>query len=191
MAPTIPQGEPATVTAGDTWQWNKNFSDYAPTDGSGTWTLSYAIVGAGAIKWDATYAVASGGGWVVTIPASATEGLAAGAYRWSAILTGGSGYANQRATPESGVFTVTANPALLIAGDTLSFAEKNLAVVEAALTGRLTADMQSYSIGGRAVVSIPIAELYAMRTKLQHEVYRERNPGRSNPVRLVQFTGPR
>ena len=191
MAQQTPTGEPSTATAGDTWQWIKQLRDYAPTETGGTWTLSYAIAGAGALTWDASWVTSDGARWTVTIPASATAGLPSGGYRWTAIVTGGSGYAGQRWSPETGVVTVVANPALLAAGDVAPWAETQLTVVEAVLAGRITADIQAYTIGGRAVTSIPLAELYALRTKLQHEVYRLRNPGTAGPVRLLRFTGTR
>ncbi|HNA51079.1 MAG TPA: hypothetical protein PK594_09535 [Mycobacterium sp.] len=187
MAPTTPRGEPASVTAGDTWEWIKDFKDYTPTDGSGTWTLSYAIVGPDKLIWDASWSVAGTGDWTITIPAASTANLTTGTYRWTAILTGGSGFSGERATPDSGVFHVQPNPALLAAGDTLSSAAKNLVVVEAAIAGRLTADMQSYSIGGRSVTAIPMNELMALRTRFREELWRERNPGKVGPVRLVAF----
>jgi hypothetical protein len=38
VSPPIPTTEPRSLKAGDTWQWNKFFSDYPPSDG---WTLTY------------------------------------------------------------------------------------------------------------------------------------------------------
>ena len=187
MADSVQSGEPTTVTAGNTWTWTRSFPNYAPTETGGTWTLSYAILGADKLVWDASWVSSSGGVWTVTIPAASTTTLTAGTYQWTAILTGGSGYAGQRFTPAAGVFTVAANPATLKAGDTLSSAAKNLALVEAALEGRLTADMQSYSIGGRSVTAIPVSELYALRAQFRNELWRERNPGKAGPVRLVAF----
>lgn len=187
MAPTTPRGEPTTVTAGDTWTWLKSFRDYVPTEGAGTWTLSYAIVGVDKLVWSASWLTTGTGDWTVTIPAASTTGLGAGTYRWTAILTGGGTLAGQRVTPETGVLTVLANPATLKAGDTLSSAAKNLAIVEAKLEGRLTADLESYSIGGRSVSSIPIGELYALRARFREELWRERHPDKAGPVRLVAF----
>lgn len=188
MAETVPSGEPTTLTAGNTWSWTRTFPDYAPSESGGTWTLSYAIVGLDRLQWSAGWVTTSGGVWTVTVPATATN-LRPGAYQWTAILTGGSGYAGQRFTPASGVLTIAANPANLKAGDTVSFAERTLAVVEAALEGRLTADMESYSIGGRSVTAIPVAELYAMRQRLRTEVWRIQNPGKPLPGFAVRF-GP-
>lgn len=187
MAPTVPQGEPSEVTAGDTWTWLKAFKDYRPTEGAGTWTLSYAIVGPDKLVWDASWVTTGTGDWTVEIPAASTANLLKGTYRWTAILTGGGTLSGDRGTPAAGVFTVLPNPATLKAGDTLSSAAKNLALVEAALEGRLTADMQSYSIGGRSVTAIPVSELYALRAQFRNELWRERNPGKAGPARLVAF----
>lgn len=190
MAPTTPQGVPSRVTAGDTWSWLASFRDYQPTEGAGTWTLSYGIVGVDLLEWDPAWAVEQAGGWLVTIPAASTDSVTAGAYRWTATLEGGGTYAGLRMTPARGILTVDPDPAGLVAGDGQSFAEKNLAVVEAALSGRLSSDLQSYSIGGRSVALIPYAELYQIRNKLRTEVWRDRNPGKALPGLHIAFRQP-
>jgi len=190
MAPTIPIGEPNTATAGDTWEWTRSFPDYLPAEGAGTWTLSYVIVGAGEVAWQSGWAVADAAGWTVTIPATATAGLAPGRYSWTAILTGGGTLAGRRATPASGVLTVISNPAVASEGDGQTFAEKNLAAVEAVLEGRLTADIQGYSIDGVAVTAIPFTELLNLRNRLRNEVWRERNRGKAFPAVQLAFRQP-
>lgn len=190
MAPVIPNGEPQVVTAGDTWQWYAFFRDYAPTEGGGTWTLAYAIVGGSKLEWDPSWASAGSGQWTVTIPASATADLPPGRYAWTAILTGGGTLAGQRATPAQGHFTVYANPASLAPGDTVTVAEKNLAAVEAVLSGRITADVQSWAIAGRSVVAIPVSELYLLRNQFRAEVLRERNAGKALPGVSIAFRQP-
>lgn len=142
----------------------------------------------GSLPWDASYVDTSAGTFAVTIPATATANLPAGRYRWTAIVTGGGGYNGQRFTPESGVLTVTADPSQQGAGDAQTFAEKNLAAVEAVLDGRITADVEAYQIGGRSVTAIPIGQLMALRARLRDEVWRERNPGQPLPGVKVAFT---
>lgn len=186
MAETVPENEPTTATAGNTWTWTKRFNSYAPTESGGTWTLSYALAGSRTLDWDASWVTTSGNVWTITIPASKTS-IPAGRYEWTAILTGGSGYAGQRFTPEWGVLTVTANPALLAPGDTVAFAETQLAMVESVLSGRITADVEAYSIGGRQITTIPFAELWALRGRLRSEVWKLRNPGLAAPSRLIAF----
>jgi hypothetical protein len=141
------------------------------------------------LEWDPLWAVADAAGWTITIPAALTS-VTAGTYAWTAILTGGGTLAGRRETPANGRVTVIADPDSLGAGDGLAFAETNLAVVEAAMAGRLSADLQSYSIGGRSVTMIPYLELYNIRKALREEVYRLRNPGKPLPGLHIAFRQP-
>lgn len=52
----------------------------------------------------------------------------------------------------------------------MSFAEDALAAVEAALLGKLTDGVQSFSIAGRTISNYSIAELFELRDKLREEV---------------------
>jgi hypothetical protein len=187
MAEQTPEGVPASLTAGNTWTWYQTLTDYAPSESGGTWTLSYAVAGVGVLKWDPDWVTDDGSRWTVTVPATATAGLAAGRYEWQAIVAGGGGYASQRHTPLRGVLDVQPNPEWAGPGDRQAWAERTLAAVEAVLEGRVTADVQAYQIGSRSVTSIPMAELYTLRTKLQHEVWRLRNPGLAGPTRRLAF----
>lgn len=187
MAETVPENEPATATAGNTWTWTKRLNDYAPTESGGTWTLSYIIAGPKALAWNASWVVTSGNTWTITIPASSTASLTAGRYQWSAVVTGGGGYAGQRFTPATGTLVVAANPELLADGDALAFAERNLSAVEAVLEGRITADIEAYTIGGKQVTAIPVMELMQLRSRLRYEVWLLRNPGLAGPVRAFAF----
>ena len=187
MAENIPEGVPATLTAGNTWQWTQRLSDYAPTETGGTWALSYAINGVGSLKWDASWVTNDGLAWTVTIPAASTAGLPAGRYQWAAIVTGGGGYDGQRYTPDSGILTIAPNPATAAQGDFQTHAEKALSAVEAVLEGRITADIQAYAIGGRSVTSIPVLELRKLRAQYRDEVWRERHPGQTLPSVNVAF----
>ncbi len=185
MAENIPEGVPATLTAGNTWQWTQRLSDYAPTETGGTWALSYAIAGIGALPWDASWVTDDGAVWTVAIPATSTANLPAGRYEWLAIVTGGGGYAGRRHTPVAGTLLVAANPEQWQQGDRQPWVEKTLAVIEEVLAGRITGDVQAYQIGTRSVTSIPILELYALRTRLQHELQRLRKG--TDPVRRIRF----
>jgi hypothetical protein len=70
------------------------------------------------------------------------------------------------------------NLALANAGAALSYEEQTLLVLEAAIQGRLTADIENYSIAGRSVSKIPARELLALRGQFKAIVWRQRNPGR-------------
>ena len=60
-------------------------------------------------------------------------------------------------------------------------------VVEAALAGRLTSDIQSYQIAGRSVNKIPISELLQIRGRLRAAIWRQNNPGQLGVPFRVQF----
>lgn len=175
---SIPTSEPTELTAGDSWQWDKTLGDYRPTDG---WALEYVLVGAMPFAINVTNArlVVSGDTYQVRVPAADTASLAAGAYRFAAYVS----KAGDRFEILRTAVAVRANIATLTDGRTV--AEKELAIVDAAISGRLTNDLQSYQINGRAVNKIPIEMLYQIRGRLRSQVWRERSPGQlGRPVRM-------
>lgn len=74
------------------------------------------------------------------------------------------------------------------AGTFNTWEERTLAVVEAAIQGRLTADIQAYQIAGRSVSKIPIAELRTIRGELKAAIWRQNNPGQLGVPHKVAFT---
>lgn len=171
MAPTIPRGEPTSAVAGDTWLWSVAYADFPSSEG---WTLSYAFRGAGSLDTEASEVVAGTGDVTVTIPATRTADLTPGTYYWTCTATGSGSYAGRKHTAATGVLEVERNLALTAEGDALTWEERTLPVVEAALTGKLTDDMASYMIGGRQVVTIPVPELVKLRAQLRREIARQR-----------------
>jgi hypothetical protein len=86
------------------------------------------------------------------------------------------------------VVQIEPNLATAPAGAFLTHAEKTLGIIELALIGRLTADLESYQIAGRAVTKIPIRELRELRGWYAAEVARAQNPGTlGTPTFQVQF----
>jgi len=182
VAPVVPTIEPMHATAGATWTWRMSHADYPSADG---WVLSYAMRGPSAPAWDATWISTTSGVHTVTIPASATADLAPGGYELTRVWTLGAVVNHQPVPP----LTVAPNPVTAAAGERVSHAERTLAVIEAALGGRLTDDIAYYQIAGRAVQKIPINELYGLRARYRLEVYRERNPGRAYQPVSIRFVG--
>lgn len=176
LTPPIPTVEPTTLYAGDTAKWSKHLPDFPATDG---WALVYAFRGPTAL--DDQTASASGADFAVTIPASATVGLQPGTYSWVARAS----KAGETYTAAHGVFTVLAAVGAVVADHD----ETTLEVIKAAIAGRLTADMQAYTINGRSVTKIPIAELIGLRGQYERRVWRKRNPTRASTQRLVRFGG--
>lgn len=183
MAPLLPRIEPTTVTAGSTWTWLLSSGTYPVSEG---WTLSYAINGVSRLTWSAAYLAADGE--TVTIPATATASIEAGTYELTRIWTGSGTYSGRRDTEACPALQVLHDPATVVAGDRVAFAEANLAAVEAAITARVSGDEpQEYTIGNRSVVKMPLNELLALRAKLRAELWALRNPGQ-RPAMRVRFT---
>ncbi len=176
---------PSSFAAGTTVKYTRTHPDYPADQG---WTLKLYLSGA-AVR---TYtAAAVGASFSFTLPATGgtgTEGLPAGDYTWE-----------ERADKAGEVFKpagargtvrITANIATALAGDLQSKAEKDLAVVEAKISGRLSADLEEYEIAGRAVKKIPIRDLYRIRNTLRAEIRALRNKGKfETPIRSVLGSG--
>jgi hypothetical protein len=190
MAPVTPTGVPGQVVAGDTLVFELSYGDYPISEG---WVLSMSFVGKGALQTETAEVTEDDAKWTVLIPATRTAILHSnpGAYRWFAYMTGAGAYAGQKYTVAEGRIEVLANPRQAQDGDFQAQCEKDLAVVEAAIAGRLADDMQAYTIRGRQVVMIPVKELVAERSRLKREVWRFRNPGAAMPVLRRVYHGPR
>ncbi|MCC7132486.1 MAG: hypothetical protein IT352_07575 [Gemmatimonadales bacterium] len=181
MAPTVPWTEPTRARAGDTWLWRRTFPEYPASEG---WTPKYAIRGVDALLWDAAWAVASGEEWTITIPAASTLLLGAGRYEWAVILTGSGSYSGREHTIQTGVLEVLPDLETAAAGDRQTHTEKTIAILEAAIEGRLTADMEHYIINGRQVTRIPVRDLSRLLATYKARRYRERFGRVDVPVRV-------
>lgn len=149
--------------------------------------LSYAITGVEAIEWDAGWVTDDGQTFTVTIPDESTR-LAAGAYQWAAILTGAGAYAGQRFTGARGLLTVLPDPTTLVDGAGQAYAERMLAVIEAAIAGAAPGALAAYTIGGRSVELMAGDEQRRWRGYFRTELYRYRYPGRALPGEAAAFT---
>ena len=174
MAPTVPWGIPDRARAGDTWLWKETFPEYPASEG---WTPQYAIRGVERLEWSSAYAVAVGEEWTITIPASATEKLDAGRYEYSIVLVGSGTYSGRTHTLASGLLIVLPNLTTAKAGDRQTYNERTLAVIRARMEGRMSSDIESYMIGSRQVVKIPIGELIKLEATFAARVRRERSGG--------------
>lgn len=85
------------------------------------------------------------------------------------------------------VINIEPNVATAAAGTFNTWEEQTLVVVEAAIAGRLTSDIQAYQIAGRSVSKIPIAELRTIRGELKAAIWRQTNPGRLGEPYKVEF----
>lgn len=158
---------PSTLSGGTTVKYRRSFPGYPASAG---WALKVYLSGAVALNVTAT---ADGDEYEVEITAAQTGTLTPGNYALlERVEKAGEVYDVAR-----GVVQVTANLATATAGSGVTHAERTLAVIEAALEGRLTADVESYQIAGRAVSKIPVRDLLALRQRYKGEVAIERSVG--------------
>jgi hypothetical protein len=146
------------------------------------WTRKLYLAGVSVLN---LAGVAAGADFTFTISAVASGDLKPGTYQWREIGS----KAGESYVVDSGTVTVLANIAAAGAGDMQSWEEATLVVVEAVLAGRITADVQAYTIAGRAVTKIPMAELLELRSTLKRTVQAQKNPGKMGPQVRVAFTG--
>ena len=182
MPPVIPDYVPRVIVAGTTVKFTRQLADFPPGAG---WTYTIYFNGATSTFNKAATAQADGS-FLVTIDPSDTANLPPGAYRYAERVTNGPDVYDL--VGDELVVQIEPNLATAPAGAFLTHSEKTLQVIEAALSGRLTADLESYQIAGRAVTKIPIKELRELRGWYAAEVARAQNPGTlGTPTFQVQF----
>lgn len=160
---------PAAVIRGDTIEWTVSAAGWGGLDPS----PSLAVAVYGAEKTVTAAVVRDGGGWRVTIDATTSQTLPAGAYSWIARATG-SGYTQTLAT---GAFEVLPVPqAGAVSGE--SHAARMVRALEAQLE-KLAADpLEQYSVGERDAKRRSMAEVKRLLTAYRREVAMEANGGR-------------
>jgi hypothetical protein len=135
-APTPLSSEPTVLPAGETIQWQRVLVNFAP---GGGYTPKYYFAGVDVFQ---VVGQASGNGWLFTVPSTLLATKPAGTYRWTL-------YAEDTSTPvnryriDNGVLDVTPNIVTAVAGQLQTHEEKTLAILTAAVEGRLTADIES------------------------------------------------
>lgn len=167
---------PAQFVAGDTVEFTDSYEDYPASDG---WTLTYVLRGASSLNATGT---ADGDEWTVTFSANQTALLQPGRYEYAAFVS----LDGERYTVANGRVDVRPNLITAMAGDKVSRLEKLVAVLDEAILGRYTDDMQSFSISGRNLTLIPISELRMHRGEYARELWRLKNP-QGNPRKEYRF----
>lgn len=171
--------EPTTFAAGETVQWRCGAGAYLAADG---WGLKYYFAGAVAF---AVAATVDGAAFLVTLTAASTAAHPAGLYRWAAYAERGAGAEIERIPIARGRVTITANVTTALAGALQSHAERMLAAIRAVLEGRTTADVEQFTIAGKAVTQIPFAELQKAERRYARRVKLDRNGGQLPPVEVT------
>lgn len=186
MTPVTPFGPPTEAVSGDTLAFRYSHPSFPVAD---LWVLSAALVSVSSatqtpLSWSSGFVTNDGATWTVTLPSTTTDDFAAGAYTLTLYAT----LSGARYTMYSGQLLMRANAAAQTgAGVAVSHAEEMWAAIKAALEGRVVADVESYQIAGRALNRIPMDELQKLEKRYAERVWRERNPGKALPGRLVTF----
>lgn len=169
---------PESFAAGTTVTYSKSFADYPASDG---WSLTLYLAGATIAS---VVADADGDAFDLTIPAATTvHPFLPGLYRWSERVS----KAGEVREVGSGVVDIEPNLAEATDGSLQSFFEEAIPILQAHIRGRLTAGLQSYSIGGRAVSKIPIGEATKLLESFEASLRRLKNPGRVSRGGLFQI----
>ena len=172
-APTIPNSEPGTIVAGDSVAWTKTITSYAGT-------LNYSLQMFGSTDSPILFAGVGGGpNYSVSLAPGITANWAPGRYTWTSYIDDGT----NRHAIDTGEMVVLANPAIAQAG---THATRTLAIIEAALEGRLPRGLETYVIDGQSIAKIPIETLTRLRSfyaeYVKNEWAQDRiNRGQSNP----------
>jgi hypothetical protein len=167
---TVPEGEPLTLVAGDTWVWQR--SDLSSDYPLGLYTLNYSMQREGDTAAPMTFAAFEIGSiYKVIVAATTTVSKSAGNWRWVAYMVRSADAA--RVAIGSGLFVVKPDPAS--AYDARSHAVKILAAIESLIEGRAASDVNSYSIAGRSLTKLSVDDLLRWRAYYKREVRRERD----------------
>jgi hypothetical protein len=185
MPPIIPDEVPSRFAAGTTVKFHRSFDDYLASAG---WTYTFYANGATAIFNVPATTNPDGESFDIVIPAATTASIAAGRYQCAERLSNsGTG---EVADPNDDTIEILieASVATASAGAFISHVERMLVVIEAALEGRLSDDLMSYQIAGRAVVKIPARDLLWFRGHYRSKLYQLQNPGRLGSQVVIAFT---
>jgi hypothetical protein len=156
--------EPSTLIAGDSIAWRRVLPDFPPAAG---WAVEYALRGPEVADVAATV---DGDGYLVEITAATSAGWDPGRY----VLAGFATLSGDRVTFYRGDLVVEPNPDTMAAGhDARSYARRMLEAIEATLAKRATRDQMGYTIDGRSLSRMPVADLLAFRDRFRREVAAE------------------
>lgn len=174
--PDVPSSLPSVLIAGNTWQWDREYSDYP----AGTWTATAYFENQS--KTFSAAGVAEATAHRFTIAAATTAGYPAGRYRVRVRVTDGS----QVFIAETVHVDVDLDPAAAGTADTRSWARRTLDAVEAFLEGNASTAQQSMTIQGRSISRWSLPELTKWREQLRAEVRTEERGTRAGAGRNIK-----
>jgi hypothetical protein len=176
-----PEGEPLKVVVGDFIQWKKTAlaESYPPASYSAEYVARIASGQSGEIKLPATERTNY---YLFTVSSTTSAAFETGYYHWQLEVTQTS--TGNRIVVERGEFQAIADLDNNGA-DPRSHADIMLDKIESLLEGRADKDVSSYSIQGRSISKMSIADLLQWRDYYRKEVVKER---RDNAIELGKPT---
>ncbi len=163
MAVTTTSGAPSVIEQGNTYVFTENFDDFPITD----WTAQYLLQIPGSAPYS-TNAVNSNSDFQFTLNANWVPNTPPGHYSFAVYVTEMA--SGQRATAKQGIVQVTPDMAQQ---QPLSSAATMLENINSAITALTTGGFQTVTVNNVSYSRYQVAELIALRTRLQAEVIRE------------------
>jgi hypothetical protein len=186
--PVIPTTEPATLTAGMTWIWQKPLADYP----ANTWTLAYALTHSnGASGRIAITAGSNGTSHEVNVSAANTANYTPGTYSLLGYVSDGT----DKFVVSQATISLRPNPATTAAFDSRSLARKTFEALEQSIHGLATAEMQDMSVNGKSLRRMSLPEKmqayqYFKALVEQEDARAAAAAGAPSSSLRVQFTRP-
>jgi hypothetical protein len=160
--------EPSSITAGETVAWTRVSTDYPP---GGAYTLRTYLRGAGSLDLTGE---ASNGAWLFTVTSAASSDLPAGRHDSITYAESGTGTALARYLVDRRTVQVLPNLVIAQKGDRITHAARTLAMIEAVIEGRVTDDVEAYTMpDGRQVTAVALMDLMRLRGIYRAQVARE------------------
>jgi hypothetical protein len=188
VPPIIPDIVPDHFPAGTTVKFTRSLDDFQPSNGWG-----YTIYLNGLTQKFSKAATVLDNIFQIEFVPSDTASLNPGPFRYAERLVNDGSVDSTLLgetydiTGDELVINIEPNVASAAAGSFNTWEEKTLAVIEAVLSGRVTADIQAYQVAGRSVTRHTFAELRTMRGELKAAIWRQNNPGQLGVPYRISF----
>jgi hypothetical protein len=182
MTPIPPTSVPATLIAGDSWDFTLEFPDYPISAGWSTVEIYFR--GIGTMNVDPTDITQDGTKFTIQTDPADSATLAEGRYEWFARLIGAGAVSGQEKVVARGSTMILKNPETATAGDLQSHNEKTLGLIRSEIQARITGTGSSHDsrmIDGFQLNKISMEQLQDLETLYSNRVYRERHKGQLGP----------
>jgi hypothetical protein len=182
MPPIIPDVVPSHFPAGTTVKFTRSFGDFQPSDG---WAYTIYLNGL-TQKFNKAATTENGVFNIIFLPTD-TAALVPGPFRYAERVSNSGTGESYDIMGDLLVINIEPNVASAVAGTFNTWEERTLAIVEAALSGRLVAGIESYQIAGRSVTKMRHSELLQLRGTLKAIIWQQNHPGQLGVPFRVSF----